>query len=246
MKRADLDALAGRYELDRTAVVALERLLEALAHEPAPPTTVAEPGAALEVHVADSLSGLEVPSLVAAERIADLGSGAGFPGLPLAIALPHARVDLIEATRSKCEVIERLAAAGRAANARAIPVRAEDWAPPPNAGDADLEPASQSSRGAYQAVTARALATLAVLAEYAAPLLAPGGVLVAWKGARRPAEECAGAAAAAQLGLELDDLRHVTPYAGAREHHLHIYRKVAETPERFPRRAGIAAKRPLG
>ena len=100
-----------------------------------------------------------------------MGSGAGFPGLALAVALPGARVDLIEAARRKCEVIERLAAAAGVANARAVPLRAEEW----GAGE---------GRGAYDAVTARAVDSLAVLVEYAAPLLREGGVLVAWKGAR--------------------------------------------------------------
>ena len=84
-----------------------------------------------------------------------------------------------------------------------------------------------------------------MLAEYAAPLLREGGVLVAWKGRRDEAEEAAGATAAGRLGLEVEDVRHVVPYAGARDHHLHIMRKVGPTPDRFPRRAGQARKRPL-
>jgi 16S rRNA (guanine527-N7)-methyltransferase len=95
-------------------------------------------------------------------------------------------------------------------------------------------------------VTARALAPLAVLVEYAAPLLAPGGSLVAWKGARDPAEEEAGAAAAAQTGMEPREILPVRPFEGAEHRHLHVHVKVADTPERFPRRAGMARKRPLG
>ncbi len=88
-------------------------LLDALAAEPDPPTTIREPSRALDEHLADSLSGLEVPELRAAARIADIGSGAGFPGLPLALALPAARVDLIESAARKAEVIERLAGGRR-------------------------------------------------------------------------------------------------------------------------------------
>jgi 16S rRNA (guanine527-N7)-methyltransferase len=112
-------------------------------------------------------------------------------------------------------------------------VRAEDWA-------------RGEGAGAYDAVTARAVAPLAVLAEYATPLLAPGGVLVAWKGARDPDEEEAGTRAASELGLEPRPPLPVTPYAGSQNRHLHVYLKVRDTPERFPRRAGMAAKRPLG
>ncbi|MEA2457160.1 MAG: rRNA (guanine527-N7)-methyltransferase, partial [Thermoleophilaceae bacterium] len=165
--------------------------------------------------------------------IADIGAGAGFPGLALAAALPRSRVDLIEATRRKCEVIGRLAAAAHLEDrARAVPVRAEEWAAGPGAT-------------AYAAVTARALAPLAVLCEYAAPLLGIGGVLVAWKGVRDPLEEEAGARAAAALGLAAPEVVPVSPYSGSRNRHLHVYSKVMETPPRYPRRVGMAIKRPL-
>jgi 16S rRNA (guanine527-N7)-methyltransferase len=72
------------------------------------------------------------------------------------------------------------------------------------------------------------------------------GVLVAWKGARSASEEAGGAAAAAAVGLAAEEVRHVEPFPAARDRHLHVYRKIAPTPERFPRRAGMAAKRPLG
>jgi 16S rRNA (guanine527-N7)-methyltransferase len=210
----------------------VDRLLAALAEEPDPHTTVVEPERAWDVHVADSLVGLVVPGLRAARRIADVGAGAGFPGLILAAALPTSHVDLIESTRRKAEVIERLAVAAGLESARALAVRAEEWA----AGE---------GRGAYDAVTARAVAPLAVLAEYAAPLLADQGVLVAWKGARDPAEEHAAARAADELGLEPRAITPVEPYRGSRNRHLHVYLKVRPTPERFPRRAGMAAKKPL-
>lgn len=167
-----------------------------------------------------------------ARRLADLGAGAGFPGLPLAAALPAARVDLLEASRRKCRTIERLAAAARLENAQAIPVRAEEWG-------------REQGTAAYAVVTARALAPLAVLVEYAAPLLELGGALVAWKGAREPAEERAGESAAGIVGMELDQVRRVEPFEGARNRHLHVLRKREPTPERFPRRPGMAVKRPL-
>lgn len=226
-------ALAHRHRLPPPAPAQLRTLLEALAAEPDPPTTVRDPDHAVDVHLADSLSGLEIPALRGARTIVDLGAGAGFPGLALAVALPQARIDLVESARRKCEVIERLAEAAGIANARAVPARAEEWA-------------RLDGAGAYRAVTARALAPLAVLCEYAAPLLGLGGALVCWKGARDPDEEAAGARAAAEVGLEPTEVRRVEPFAGAREHHLHVFAKVAATPERFPRRPGSAAKRPLG
>jgi 16S rRNA (guanine527-N7)-methyltransferase len=212
----------------------LYRVLQALAAEPDPPTTVREPVAALDVHVADSLAGLEIPALRGADRIADIGAGAGFPGLALAAALPGAHVDLIESARRKCEVIARLAeAGGLAPRATAVATRAEDWA-------------GGEGRAAYAAVTARALAPLAVLCEYAAPLLRIGGVLVAWKGNRDPLEEESSSRAATTLGLAAPEVVPVTPYEGSRNRHLYVYSKVTETPERYPRRAGVAARKPLG
>jgi 16S rRNA (guanine527-N7)-methyltransferase len=199
---------------------------------------VSEPERAREVHVADSLSGLEVESLARARRIADVGAGAGFPGLVLAIALPSARVDLIESAGRKAAVIDRLIQAAQVSNARSVVARVEDWA--------RLAAPLGGGREAYEAVTARAVASLPVLVEYAAPLLRASGVLVAWKGARSSEEERLGRAAADEVGMALEDVLRVEPFPGARDRHLHVYRKVAPTPERFPRRAGMAAKRPLG
>jgi 16S rRNA (guanine527-N7)-methyltransferase len=199
---------------------------------------VSEPAAALDAHVADSLSGLEVDDLARARRVADLGAGAGFPGLALAIAMPRAKVDLIESAGRKSAVVARLAQAAKIENARAITARAEEWA---------ATPASLGGgAGAYDAVTARALAALPVLVEYAAPLLRARGVLVAWKGARAREEEEAGARAAAAVGLEPLEVRRVVPFEGARDRHLHVFCKISPTPERFPRRPGMAEKRPLG
>jgi 16S rRNA (guanine527-N7)-methyltransferase len=190
------------------------------------------------VHVADSLSGLEVPDLARAKRIADVGAGAGFPGLVLAIALPATRVDLIESAGRKGAVIDRLIQAAKVSNARSVVARAEEWA--------RLPVSMGGGREAYDAVTARAVAGLPVLVEYAAPLLRSSGVLVAWKGARDADEEELGRRAADEVGLALEGVLRVEPFPGARDRHLHVYRKVTPTPERFPRRPGMAAKRPLG
>jgi 16S rRNA (guanine527-N7)-methyltransferase len=212
-------------------------LLEALAAEPDPHTTVSDPEAALEVHVADSLSGLEVLELASARRIADIGSGAGFPGLVLAIALPQADVDLIESVGRKTAVMDRLIQAAEVGNARSVTARVEDFARVPSA--------LGGGREAYDAVTVRAVGPLALLVEYASPLLRDGGVLVAWKGARDAAEEDAGAVAAEKVGMAVKEVVAVKPYPASENRHLHVFRKVAPTPPGFPRRAGMARKRPL-
>jgi 16S rRNA (guanine527-N7)-methyltransferase len=185
------------------------------------------------VHVADSLSGLEVPDLAAAGRICDVGSGAGFPGLALAAMLPDARVDLVESVGRKTDFIARAAETAGIGNAIAVNARAEEWA----AGE---------GREAYDAVTARAVGRLSTLAELASPLLRRGGVLVAWKGRRDEDEEAEMARAALQLAMEPEEIRWVGPYAGSRNRHLHVLRKVGKTPRDLPRRPGMAKKRPRG
>jgi 16S rRNA (guanine527-N7)-methyltransferase len=227
-----IDSLVAEHGLSAAAAGQFARLLEVLAAEPDPHTTISDPGAAVDQHIADSLSALSVEVLRSADTLVDIGSGAGFPGLPLAIALPAAQVDLIESAGRKCALIERLARAAGLDNARPLPVRAEEWA----AGD---------GAGAYAAATARAVAPLAVLVEYAAPLLRLGGTFIAWKGARDSAEEHAGAAAAEIVGLRPAAVLKVAPFAGVRDLNLHLYLKDRETPDRFPRRIGAASKRPL-
>jgi 16S rRNA (guanine527-N7)-methyltransferase len=208
----------------------LTALLEALAHEAAP-TTVHEPGEAVDVHVADSLTALALPALREARRIADLGAGAGVPGLVLAAALPGAEVVLVESVAKKGAFIEAAAQRMGLANARVVVARAEEW---------------DQGLGSCDVVTARALAPLPVLCEYAAPLLRLGGSLIAWKGQVGVREAEDGAGAARVLGLEVGEVLRTAPFPASRGHTLHLYSKVQETPSSFPRRAGVAAKRPLG
>ncbi len=211
----------------------LERVLELLASDPRSLSSVRDPIQAWDVHVADSLVGLEVPELAAAGTLADLGAGAGFPGLALAAALPRARVDLIESVRRKASFIDEAADAAGIANARAVHARSEEWAArePPDGG-----------REAYDAVTARAVGTLVTNAELASPLLRDGGVLVAWKGARDRDEEAALADAEERLAMRLEAVLPVRPYPASRKRHLHVVKKAGPTPANLPRRPGRAQK----
>jgi 16S rRNA (guanine527-N7)-methyltransferase len=226
-----LAELAERDGLGAAAVERMRVLLELVAEDETAPTTVRDPAQAVDVHIADSLSGLEIEALRSAGAIADLGAGAGFPGLVLAAALPAARVALVESVGKKTAFIERAAAAMGLDNVEVVNGRAEEW---------------QTGIGANDVVTARALAPLGVLVEYAAPLLRDGGVLVAWKGVRDAGEEAVAERAAAQIGLELAEVRPVQPWEDVEARHLYVYSKVRDTPPRFPRRAGMARKRPLG
>jgi 16S rRNA (guanine527-N7)-methyltransferase len=192
---------------------------------------VCDPHRAVDVHIADSLSALALECVRTARSVADLGAGAGFPGAVIAVALPAAQVALVESAARKCAFLERLCAAAGLANVSVVHARAEDW--PAGLERCDL-------------VVARALAPLAVLCEYAAPLLSRGGSLVAWKGAVSRAEATAGARAATALGLEPREVVRATPYAGSVAHHLYVFAKVGPTPTGYPRRPGLASRRPLG
>ncbi len=211
---------------------ALEALLEMLA-EPRAPVSASTVRRARDVHIADSLSGLALEPLLSAGRVADLGSGAGLPGLVLAACLPDAHFDLIESVSRKCEFLDRAIERMGLANAVVVHARSETWA-------------GGAGREAYDAVTARAVGGLPTLAELASPLLRDGGVLAAWKGARSEAEEAALARAEGRLAMEPVEVRPVEPYPGSRERHIHLLRKNGPTPNGLPRRPGMAAKRPFG
>jgi 16S rRNA (guanine527-N7)-methyltransferase len=226
-----LDRLARRYRLSADQVAQLQRLAGYIESDPHAPTGPRARAAAVDVHLADSLVGLEVEPLIRARRVTDIGSGAGFPGIPLAVALPAATVSLVESQSRRCVFLELAVATTGATNVAVVSGRVEEW---------------RQGRGLNDAVVARAVAQQAVVLEYAAPLLRVGGALVDWRGKRSPREEEQAVRAAEELGLERHEIRGVRPYSAAEDHYLHLYFKVRETPERFPRRAGVARRRPLG
>lgn len=225
-----LDELCARFDLPPKASERFAALLDLVAAEPASITSVRDPQRGVDVHVADSLVALELDVVREARRIADLGSGAGFPGLALAIALPDARLALVESVARKGAFLERAARALDLPNVTVVTARAESW------------PAGRES---HDLVTARALAPLGVVLEYAAPLLAAGGTAVAWKGQVDRAEENDAEAAVATLGLSAPRPHAVAPYSGAEKRFLYLSSKVRPTPSKFPRREGMARKRPL-
>jgi 16S rRNA (guanine527-N7)-methyltransferase len=224
-----LPALLQRHDVPADAARPLAVLLELLARTEAP-TSVHDPERAIDVHIADSLSGLEVAELRRANLIADLGAGAGLPGLVLAAALPEAHVTLVEAATRKCDFLRSAVVAMGLENTDVVWARAEEW---------------RDGVGRCDVVCARALAALPVLCEYAAPLLREQGLLVAWKGGVSDEEAADATAAADHLGLAPDPIRRVVPFPGSGRRTLHVMRKVAPTPARYPRRPGMATKRPL-
>jgi 16S rRNA (guanine527-N7)-methyltransferase len=222
--------LAARFGLTVEQTSKLETLVDLLATDPLASTSVRDRNAVLRDHIADSLVALESAAVDWAGHAADLGAGAGLPALPLAIARPGVAFVAVESVGRRAAFIARAAAMCGVPNVEVTAHRAEEL----------------RERERFEIVTARALAPLEVVAEYAAPLLRIGGTLVAWRGQRDPDSEAAATRAAHDLGLELGAVVRVEPYPTAAHRHLHLLRKIAPTPDRFPRRAGVARKHPLG
>lgn len=171
--------------------------------------------------------------LEGAVRVLDIGSGAGFPGLPLKLAWPGLRLTLLEANAKRAAFLRDLTRELGLPDVEVVQGRAEAVGHDP------------AHRAAHDLVVARAVAPLPVLVEYALPLLRHGGHLAAAKGAAAAREVESARPALAELGGALVEELPFQPPAGMRQTVV-IVRKVAETPERYPRRVGIPSKRPLG
>src|SRR5262249_43672002 len=122
-----VEDLAGRHELAPVTAERMLALLDLIAQDELAPTTVRDPRQALDDHLADSLVALGLPQVRGARSIADLGSRSGFPGLPLAVALPNSRIALVESNGRKAAFLERAILASGATNAYAVRARAEEW-----------------------------------------------------------------------------------------------------------------------
>lgn len=201
-------------------------------------TAITDPAEVVTRHFLDSLTcvlGLPPEDLIGPQRLLDVGAGAGFPGLPLAIALPAWHVTLLEATGKKVRFIEAAIADLGLPNATAIAGRAEEVAHQP------------AYRGAYDVVTARAVAALPALLEYCCPFARVGATLVFPKKGELAAELEAGARAAAILGATLLPPISVPPLDGLTDDRLLIAaRQRRPCPPQYPRAAGAPVKSPLG
>jgi 16S rRNA (guanine527-N7)-methyltransferase len=228
---ARLQELAQRHALSPRQREQLGTIVAELEADTHAPSAVRAAESAVDIHIADSLSALDLPGLAEAEHLVDIGSGAGFPGLPLAVALPLARVSLVESQARKCAFLRRLCRMAGIANVEVICARVEEW---------------QEGRERCDVALARAVGPPSVVLEYAAPPLRVGGRLVDWRGHLEAHERVRAETAAGELGLELSAVREVAPFPGASALRLYLYLKVRATPERFPRRPGMASKRPLG
>jgi 16S rRNA (guanine527-N7)-methyltransferase len=195
-------------------------------------TAIREPSAVATAHVLDSLSALPWLRDRHPERILDLGSGGGYPGLPLAAALPEAAFTLVEPIAKKARFLSAVVeATGLADRVTVLSARAEALAAEPGC------------RGAWSVVTARAVASTADLVELAFPLLRPGGALLAWKRGDLAAEIAAARRAIDALGggaLEVHDVI----VAGLTDHRLAIATRTGVVPDAYPRDPTARRRRP--
>ena len=190
----------------------------------------------LHRHVLDSLSCLLFAPLRVANRVGDIGSGGGLPGIPLAVVLPDARVTLIESIGKKAMFLRYAKEELGLANVNVMNARVEE------SGREDVH------RGAYDVCAVRALARLSVIAEYSLPLLRRGGNVVAMKGRVDAGERAEGERALGKLGGRVSDEVQVRYLPGLEqgERRLVVLEKVGETPGAYPRRTGTPARNPLG
>lgn len=196
-------------------------------------TAVRDPADIARVHVLDSLSAVPLLQRAGVRRLLDLGSGGGFPGLPLSAALEAEQALLVDSVGKKVRFLQAaIDAAGLSRTTAAEQARSEALARDPR------------DRERWPAVTARAVAPLADLVETGLPLVAPGGILVAWKG--DAADNEVDAAGAALRALRAGPVRVVDPgIPGLAEHRLVVVQRGGPIEARFPRDVATRRSRPL-
>ncbi|HZG40756.1 MAG TPA: 16S rRNA (guanine(527)-N(7))-methyltransferase RsmG [Nodosilinea sp.] len=217
-----------------------QRLYEAIliANQQVNLTRITTPDDFWEKHLWDSLQGIEPwlsdpEASTSALKVVDIGTGGGFPGLPVALVFPHWAIALIDATRKKMAALETVCATLGIANVSFLPQRAEEVAHQP------------SHRESFDLALLRAVGPVNTCAEYALPLLTLGGHAVLYRGQWSAAEEAALVAILPRLGGKLGEVRsQTTPLTGGVRHNV-VLTKVERTPDRFPRLPGIPAKTPL-
>ena len=196
-------------------------------------TAIRDPREIRIKHFLDSLTCLMALRETPVERLIDVGTGAGFPGIPIKIIYPKMQLTLVESVGKKAEFCRHVANILDLKKVEVVQERAEVLGQNP------------SYREQFDWAVARAVAILPVLAEYLLPLVHVGGSMLAMKGENGPAEAHSSERALRVLGGHLRQLLPVTLPGVAEERYLVVVDKVAATPNGYPRKVGLPAKRPL-
>lgn len=196
-------------------------------------TAITDPHEITVKHFLDSLSCLLALKPRPGDKLVDVGSGAGFPGIPLRIACPQIELVLVESIGKKADFCRHIVELLGLDGVQVVQARAE------------LIGRSAEHRGRYDWAVARAVARLPVLLEYLLPLLRVGGAAIAQKGESGPTEAKQAQPALEILGGELQQVIPVELPGASEAHYLIVVTKINETPAKYPRRPGIAAKRPI-
>lgn len=196
-------------------------------------TAITDPGEVEIRHFLDSISVVRAVKLGAGCRVIDVGTGAGFPGLPLRIVQPQIALALLESTGKKADYLQHMVDTLEMTGVQVINKRAEE---------AGQDPALREQ---FDVAVARAVARLPVLAEYMLPLLKVGGMMVAMKGESAAQEVGAAQEALRLLGGEMRRLYTIELPEVAETHYLVLIEKVAASPHKYPRRSGVPSRKPL-
>jgi len=196
-------------------------------------TAIQEPGKIRVKHFLDSLTCLFAMRNKPMDRVIDIGTGAGFPGLPLKIVCPSMQLTLVESVGKKAEFCRHMVQFLSLQGVEVVQERAEILGQDPN------------YRERYDWSITRAVAIMPVLAEYQLPLVRIGGSMLAMKGENAPAEVHTGDNALRLMGGHLRRLIPVTLPGVVEERYLIVVDKIHTTPQKYPRRPGLPAKRPL-
>lgn len=184
-------------------------------------------------HFLDSLVCCGYDEYAKAEKIIDVGTGAGFPGVPLAIVSPEKKFVLMDSLNKRLKIIDELCSSTGIANVNTVHARAEELA------------RNKAHREKYDLCVSRAVANMAVLAEYCLPFIRVGGYLMAYKGPEAEEEAAAAKHALKLLGSEVTEIRNAELEKYDISHKIIVIKKIKNTASKYPRKAGIPSKEPL-
>ena len=196
-------------------------------------TNITDPAEFRIKHNADSLMCVDFPEFLDAETVIDVGTGGGFPGIPLAVYAPEKHFTLLDSLNKRLKIINELAGELGIKNITLVHGRAEDAA------------RAKEHREKYDLCVSRAVSNLATLSEYCLPFIKVGGYLLAYKGPGAEEEVKEAAKALKTLGGSLVDIRETSMEEYGLDHRILVIKKVRNTPKAYPRKAGTPLKEPL-